>query len=144
MIRATLDVNVLASGFPAGAGTPGALINLWTDLAYNLVLSEHILDGLARTWQKPYFQRRYRLDQVEQTLALLRSEATLAVPVTTVRGVAADLEDDLVLATAIAGDAGFLVTGDRYLQALGQYARIIILSPRQLLELLTDELGDAP
>lgn len=124
MIRATLDVNVLASGFPAGAGTPAALIDLWTDLAYTLVLSEHILDGLARTWQKPYSQRRYRLDQVEQTLALLRSEATLVVPVTTVRGVAADLEDDLVLATAIAGD------GHRWRRRLSRDRRSLPASTR--------------
>ncbi len=144
MIRTTLDVNVLASGFPAEAGTPAALIDHWTDLAFDLVLSEHILAGLARTWQKPYFQQRYRPDQVQQTLTLLRTEATLVVPVTTVRGVAADTEDDVVLATAIAGEAGFLVTGDRYLQALGQYETTVILSPRQFLEMFADEFGDTP
>jgi putative PIN family toxin of toxin-antitoxin system len=144
VIRATLDVNVLASGFPAEAGIPAALIDHWTNLAFELVLSEHILTGLARTWQKPYFQQRYRPEQVQQTLTLLRTETTLVVPVTTVRGVAADAEDDLVLATAIAGDAGFLVTGDRYLQALGQYETTVIRSPRQFLEILADEFGDAP
>ena len=47
MIRATLDVNVLASGFPAAAGIPAELIDRWTDLAYELVISEHILGGLS-------------------------------------------------------------------------------------------------
>jgi putative PIN family toxin of toxin-antitoxin system len=142
VIRATLDVNVLASGFPAETGTPAALIDHWTNLDFDMVLSEHILTGLARTWQKPYFQQRYRPEQVEQTLSLLRTEATLVVPVTTVRGVAADLEDDLVLATAVAGDAAFLVTGDRYLQALVQHANTVILSPLQFLEILADARDD--
>ena len=142
MIRATLDVNVLASGFPAEAGIPAELIDRWTDLAYELVISEHILDGLKLTWQKPYYQSRYRPERVQQTLTLLRVEATLVVPVATVRGVAEDEEDDLVLATAIAGDAGFLVTGDKYLQTLGQYQNVVILSPRQFLEALEEDAGD--
>jgi putative PIN family toxin of toxin-antitoxin system len=143
VIRATLDVNVLASGFPAEAGIPAALIDRWTDLAYELVISEHILDGLIRTWRKPYYQRRYSPGRIQQALSLLRTEATLVVPVATVRGVAADEEDDLVLATAIAGDVGFLVTGDRYLQGLGQYQNVVILPPRQFLEVLADDAGDA-
>jgi predicted nucleic acid-binding protein len=49
VIRATLDVNVLASGFPAETGTPAALIERWTNLEYEVVLSAHILEGLART-----------------------------------------------------------------------------------------------
>jgi uncharacterized protein len=140
VIRATLDVNVLASGFPAEAGIPAELIDRWTDLAYELVISEHILDGLARTWQKPYYQRRYSPARVQQTLTLLRSEATLVAPASTVHGVAEDEEDDLVLATAIAGDAGFLVTGDKVLQTVGRYQSVVILSPRQFLTVLADEL----
>jgi putative PIN family toxin of toxin-antitoxin system len=144
LIRATLDVNVLASGFPAETGPPAALIDHWTNLDFELILSEHILNGLARAWQKPYFRQRYRHNQIEATLSLLRTEATLVIPVTNIRGVAADLEDDLVLATAIAGDANFLVTGDRYLQALVQYRNTIILSPRQFLDVLAEERGDPP
>lgn len=113
MIRATLDVNVLASGFPAPEGVPAELIDRWTDLAYELVISEHILEGVIRTWRKPYYQRRFGAEGVRQTLTLLRSEATFVTPATTVRGVAQDEEDDLVVATAIAGGADFLVTGDR-------------------------------
>ena len=54
-------------------------------------------------------------------------------------GVAEDAEDDLVLATAIAGGAGYLVTGDKFLQTLGHYQNVAILSPQQFLTLLADE-----
>ena len=76
---------------------------------------------------------------MQHALTLLRAEATLVVPASTVRGIGEDEEDDLVLATAIAGDAGFLVTGDKYLQALGRYQNVVILSPRQFLTSLADE-----
>lgn len=68
MIRATLDVSVLASGFLAETGTPAALIDYWTDLAYELVISEHILEGLTRAWGKPYYHARFTPDQVRQSL----------------------------------------------------------------------------
>lgn len=144
MIRVTLDVNVLASGFPAEAGVPAALIDRWTELAYELIISEHILEGLSRTWRKPYFQHRYSPERVQETITLLRATATVVVPVSTVHGIAKDEEDDLVLATAVAGDARFLVTGDKYLQGLGTYQDITILSPRQFLDLLAADgtLGD--
>jgi len=70
---------------------------------------------------------------------LLRAEATIVAPVATVRGVAADEEDDLVLATAVAGDVEFLVTGGKYLQALDHYQSFVILSRRQFLEVLEFE-----
>lgn len=144
MIRATLDVNALAAGFLVDVGIPAALIDRWTDLAYELILTEHILDGPRRTWRKPYFQRRLSPERVQQSLTLLRAEATLVVPAPTVRGVAADEEDDVVVATAIAGNARFLVTGDRYLQALAEYQSVVILSPRQFFEVLANDAGETP
>lgn len=54
-----------------------------------------------------------------------------------VRGVCRDPDDDLVLATAVAGEADCVVTGDDDLLALGAYRGIRILSPRQFWELLT-------
>jgi putative PIN family toxin of toxin-antitoxin system len=139
VIRVTLDVNVLASGFPAEAGTPSKLIQRWTDLEYELVLSAHILDGLERTWQKPYFRLRYSSQRTGDALRLLRTAATIVVPDATVSGVGEDIEDDLVLATAVAGNADFLVTGDKHLQELGRFRGITILSPRQFLDWLQSE-----
>lgn len=61
----------------------------------------------------------------------------------TVRGVATDLEDDLVIATAVAGAAEYLVTGDNGLLAVESFQDVSIVSPREFLELLdlssTDE-----
>lgn len=79
---------------------------------------------------------------MQEALALLRTDAACVVPVGTVRGVEEDEADDLVPETAVAGDAGFLVTGDRYLQAIGRYRDVEILLPRQFLEVLVGDAGD--
>ena len=139
MIRATLDANVLVSGFPAETGPPSELVERWTNLEYELVLSEHILEGIARAWQKPYYRRRYSSEQRQEALDLLREAALLVTPVTTVPGVGEDEEDDFVLATAVAGNAEYLVTGDGVLQGLGRFQDVTILSPRQFLDVLEAE-----
>jgi hypothetical protein len=70
------------------------------------------------------------------------ADAACVVPVGTVCGVAEDGADNLVLETAVAGDAAVLVTGDRHLQAIGRYRDVEILSPRQFLEVLVGDAGD--
>jgi predicted nucleic acid-binding protein len=90
VIRATLDVNVLASGFPARAGTTAEIIDRWITLAFELVVSEHILDGLSRTWRKPYYLRRFSADQATHALALLRTEEIVVLPISTIHGIAED------------------------------------------------------
>ncbi|MCC7021329.1 MAG: hypothetical protein IT338_00795 [Thermomicrobiales bacterium] len=48
-------------------------------------------------------------------------------------------EDDLILATAVACRASYLVTGDRKLRAVGAFRGVAILSPREFLTRLEDE-----
>lgn len=139
-MRVVLDVNVLVSGFVARSGTLGAILAAWTGGQFELVTSEHILAGCHRAWSKPYFQSRYSDGEIHATLALLRTDAMLVNPVATVRGVTDDLEDDLVLATAVAGEAAYLVTGDNGLLAVTNFRDVSIVSPREFLAIL-DEGG---
>ncbi|MCC7023042.1 MAG: putative toxin-antitoxin system toxin component, PIN family [Thermomicrobiales bacterium] len=136
MIRATLDANVLVSGLASSTGAPGILLERWVDLEFEMILSEHVLNSVARAWRKPYFQHRYGPHRSQDFLRVLRANATIVTPAMGVHGVAADEEDDLVLATALAGGAHVLVTGDNYLRALGAYEEIAILTPREFLDRL--------
>ena len=136
MILATLDVNVLASGFLVKTGVPADLVRSWSIGVYELVLSEHVLTGLQRTFRKPYFQHRMTPDRMREVEMTLRSNALLVIPEVPVRGIGEDEEDDLVLSTALTGAAEFLVTGDRHLQQIGGYQDLIILSPRDFLDVL--------
>ena len=139
MIKAVLDVNVLVSGFVAPHGTLTEILGAWSNGQFELVSSEHVLRGCGRAWRKPYFRSRYTEGEIEATLAILRSDAVIVIPVSTVHGVADDLEDDLVLATAVAGRADALVTGDKALLGLGSFQGCTIVSPRAFLLLLREE-----
>lgn len=59
-----------------------------------------------------------------------------------VAGIATHREDDLILATALSGDASFLVTQDRQLLKLGSYRGLQIVPPGRLLAIL--ESNDNP
>jgi predicted nucleic acid-binding protein len=92
---------------------------------------------------RPYFAARLHPQDVRDFVELLRTDA-LVVPLTaTVQGVATHPEDDLTLATAVSGGAQYLVTSDRQLLRLGSYQAVTIVSPRQFLELLAQEEGEA-
>lgn len=141
MIRAVVDVNVLVSGFSAKRGVPAEVLAAWAASEFEFIISEHILNGAIDTWSKPYFQARFMPDEVQEAIAQLRAGATFVTPVDTVHGVADDEEDDLVLATAVAGGVTYLVTGDFGLQRVGRYGDILILSPRDFLDVLAAERG---
>ena len=136
MIRAVLDVNVLVSGFPASTGTVRFLIDRWQDDDYVLIVSDHVISGVIKAWRNPYFRSRFRVDDAGIAIALLRDVATAVEPVDDVHGIADDEEDDLVLATAVAGSADYLVTGDKGLLVLGSFRGVRIVTPRAFLDIL--------
>lgn len=137
-MRVVLDVNVLVSGIPTSDAAPARIMDLWANRAFDVILSDHIFEGVDRALRKPYWKRRYSDDFIDSHLNSLWSEAIPVIPADTVRGVAEDLGDDLVVATAVAGRADFLVTGDRRLREIGEYAGVRIVTPREFLDLLDE------
>jgi len=135
----TLDANALtagAVGFRILQSTPDELVRRWRAGAFDLILSDHLLAETERTLQKTYFRSRLRQAEIAQFIAMLANDTTIVPLTVTVQGVASHPEDDLVLATALSGNADYLVTGDRQLLRLGSYAGVIIVTPRDFLAML--------
>lgn len=136
MRRVVLDANVLVSGIPAGEGTLAELVTLWRNGRFILITSEHILGEVERAWNRPYWLRRFPHDGARRALDALRAQAEIVEVSVDIRGVAGHPQDDLVLATAVSGEASILVTGDKQLASLGSYGGIELLSPRDFLDQL--------
>jgi putative PIN family toxin of toxin-antitoxin system len=145
MIRATLDTNVLVAGIVTSPQTVnGQVIQAWRENKYSLVLSEAILTELSRTLSEPYFSARLTAAQIEATVNLFRSEATIVPLLVTVAGVATHPEDDLILATALSGRAHYLVTRDEKLQEkVQEYKGVSIISPLVFLQRLREDAKKA-
>lgn len=126
-----LDTNILASGLVAARGPLPLIFDAWNTGRFEVVVSAHILRELERTLANSYFSQKLSDDIRRDFLVIVRARARFVTPTVTVSGVATHPEDDLVLAAAVSAGADDLVTGDKHMRQLGNYAGVTILSPRE-------------
>ena len=133
MTPATLDVNILVSSVLGPHGPSRRVIQAWETDRFTHVTSDHIIARFEAKLTDPVLVQRFSFWPAvgRELLPLLRTQTTI-VPVlpAAVLPITGDPEDDTVLATAVLGQAVYLVTGDRRLLALGIYEGIRILTPR--------------
>lgn len=128
-MRIVLDTNVLLSGLMLPDSTPGKIVGAWRRGNFSLVLSEPMLEEIARVLAYPKIWKRLGWDDetIARYIALLRFEAEVVSIGGIEATVPADPDDDHLLATLIAGKADWLITGDRDFDVLA--ARYPIISP---------------
>jgi len=130
VIRVVFDANVIVSGLFASDGPLAEIVDRWRIGHIRLIVWLHTLDEASRAWGKPCWRSRFSTGHARRALKLLREEADV-IPITIiVTGVASHPEDDAVLATAVSGQAHFLVAADKALLNLGRVSDVTILSPR--------------
>jgi len=140
-VRVVLDTNVWLSGIPRldeQNSPPRKLIAAWRDGAFDLVISEHILEEITRNLQKPYFKAVLGERDVSPIIDGIGRYADVVdvLEGQEVFGLATHPEDGYVLATATAGRADFLVTGDKQLRNIGSIGATKIVTPSQMLHYL--------
>ena len=122
-MRVLFDTNVLVS-YLLPAADPMRVMSQAMDLVFRgdvtLVLPEDLVAELERTLtSKPYLRDRIA---PEHSVAFIVQLRTLSVVVsrldTPVRAIVRDPADNYLLAAAVAGDADYLVTGDKDLLVL--------------------------
>lgn len=125
-MRVLLDTNVLASGL----ATRGLCTEIFERVLseHQLLVSEPVLRELHRV-----LLRKFRLPPAVagEFVGMLESEGEMGVA-TELKGFEFEDPDDIpILASAVGGNADFLITGDKAMLALGEIKGIPILSPRQ-------------
>ena len=141
MPRAVIDTTVLVSAFlrPRAGGASFDLLHLAATGAFELVLSEDILEETARVLlTRPHLRRRYDYpdDAIVTYCKGLATIATLVISDPPPLDVVRDPEDNMIVACAAAAKAEYLVSRDKDLLALGEYAGIRMLSPEAFLRVL--------
>jgi putative PIN family toxin of toxin-antitoxin system len=138
MIRAVLDANVLVSAILSPTGVPAQVLTAWREEQFQLVISDAILEEVARVFQYPKITKYHRWStaQLRAFLDDLRQLAILTPGTLTLAVIHENPPDDRYLECAVEGEAAYLVSGDHHLLNLGAYQGIQILTPRAFLEAL--------
>ena len=137
-MRVILDVNVLLSAAISGGGNPGKILDLWEKNQFDLVVSPPILEELERVIHYPKIQQKYRLaeEYVDNFLGLIGNQAIIVNPSKNLNVIERDPSDNRYLESAKEGNASYIVTGDKHLLELKEYAGIVILTPTGFLAIL--------
>jgi len=137
MIRAVIDTNIFMRALIKPRGTVGPILTLLRAKAYELITSEPLLEELIAKLALPRIRNKYHLtdEDIEAFLAFIMLRSRIVYPERTI-SVCRDPKDDMVLETAVAGEADYIITGDEDLLVLGDFEGIEIIGPHAFLERL--------
>ena len=135
-MRILLDTNILVAGLLTPKGPPGQLVRAWLQGRFTLVTSAEQLGELARVFRYPRLAKRIDSVQARDFLENIEVLAVVATDLPTITR-SPDPADNVILATAVAGEAEAVVSGDKaHVVALGEVEGIPILTAREALEFL--------
>lgn len=138
-----LDSTVLISAFLTPRGASAAVLVAMRQTRFTLCLSREIVDETTtRLIRKlPRLAPKYACTEadVARFACDLKTTAAFATDLPVPDAVPRDPDDNVIIATAVAARADYLVTGDRHLLDLGTHDAIRIVGPRCFL----DELARA-
>ena len=135
-MRVVLDTGILIAALITRDTPPDQLYQLWRKRRFTLVTSESQLDEFRGVTRYRKLRRFLKAHEAETLVRRVRSRVAVVSELPEI-DLVDDPGDNLVLATAIAGEADYLVTGDRrHLLHLKKAQRTRILTARELTELL--------
>lgn len=137
-MNVVLDTNVIVSALLSPSGAPAAIIKLWENEAFNVLVSAELIDELRHTLLYPKIKEslKWSDEAIGDFIDRYARIAILVTPQARVEVVIQDPADNRVLECAIAGGASFIITGDKHLLELKETLGIVMLPPAGFLGLL--------
>jgi uncharacterized protein len=130
MTRVVADTNIFISALMFG-GLPGSFLDLAFVGSFQLVTSPVLLDELDEKLRLKFGLSANDADLVR---AKLEKTALVVAPGIALKVITEDPDDDRVLECAVAGEADYIVSGDRHLLKLGSYQGIAIVTAREFMD----------
>ena len=129
MIRIVLDTNVFVSSF--FGGNPRKIVDLWKSGEVILCLSMPIIEEYIEVLRRLGLQNEAELDELLSLFA--RGFHMVFAAKTPELSVVSDADDNKFIECAVALKAKYIVSGDKALTSIQNYAGIKILSPREFI-----------
>lgn len=129
-MRVVVDTNVFVSSF--FGGNPRKVVDLWRDGRITLCLSADILNEYIEVLKRIGLDDE---DELEELLALFSKSYNMAFISKTkkLHVVNDDPDDDKFIECGVALKAQYIITGDKALAAVKEYAGMRILTPAEFL-----------
>jgi uncharacterized protein len=135
-LRAILDTNVLLSALIRVDSKPYKLVRAWLDGRFGLVSGEAQLEELRRVSRYEQVRRYFAPAEIGWLINRIRERALLVKQLPKV-DVADDPGDNYLLAMAVAGEAEYLVTGDKSdLLALKRHRGTQLVTVQEMVSML--------
>lgn len=130
-MRIVLDTNVFISGI-FFTGPPYRIIKAWRDGKVQLLVSPSILDEYQRIGVELALQ--FRDVDLRPFWDLLTIQAEIVLAPTLPQVIHDDPSDDKFLEAAVAGNASYIISGDKHLLKLSEFQGIQILKPKDFVQ----------
>ena len=141
-MRVVVDTNTVISGIARAVGNPYQILELWRQGTIELLSSTATVTELERVLTYPRVRKLHQLsdEQMKRFVALYRTQTTHVVVNFALHAVESDPDDNMIIELAVAGNARYIVTGDKkHLLPLGRYQGIEIVSPATFLLVYQDQ-----
>ena len=111
-MRVVIDINILVSALIVPTGQPAAVIRMWLDGKFTLLTCATHVNELRATLHKPKVAELIKPHKAGRLLNQVRKLAEDVGPLPRVER-SSDPDDDYLLGLSEAGNADYLVTGDK-------------------------------
>lgn len=132
--RVVFDTNVYLSAFRNPNGVPARIFRAGVERQYQLIISPSIIQEYASTSRKKFGTAEKKIQ--EDIRFITHVVADIIQPDTIPDAVPNDSKDNHILACALAGRVGFVISGDQHLLTLKEYEGIVIERPVDFLRTL--------
>ena len=135
-MNVVLDTNIILSGLISRNKAPRWILDAWLEDRFTLVSSEWQLSEIRRVSRYERLRKRLKPHLVGGVVRRIHTKGIVLTDLPTL-DLSPDPDDNPLLATAVAGRADVLVTGDKvHVLALGKVASTPIMSARDFLNRL--------
>lgn len=140
MRRAVLDTNIWVSTFLKPHGYYARMVKAIAPYVA-LFTAEEILAEVREASLRPEKRRKYQMTDavVDRAIAGIRAIATVITDLPQLTVIAADPDDNIIVACAVKAHAEYLVSYDPHLKDLREYQGIKIIEPKEFIDILRRE-----
>jgi uncharacterized protein len=128
-MRVVLDTNIFVS--MVLGGTVGQINSAWQAGKFTLVVSEEIVAEYLDVLQRPKLHLSSR--SIAVIINRVDRKAEFVTAIEDVSVIEADPTDNKFLEAALAGDAEYIISGDKHLLELKEFRKIPVLTARAFL-----------